>query len=147
MDGNHQKRPEILNTMELRRIVFIFAKIACVLIHKTVAKCPQTDGYPYSVFLDPAHKIHFTWDVDYKRSTVNFRLCVELGSPQWFGVGFSNYGELTWADFVVFWTGKSLSHHFQVGSSSVKSDTVTYRYLFCLFSSSLFFLVFYCFAT
>ena len=78
------------------------------------AECPESETYPYDVFLDTDKTVHFTWSVDYQSEVVKMRVCAESGVYQWFGVGFSDYGELTNADFVVFWTGKSGVHHFQV---------------------------------
>jgi hypothetical protein len=63
------------------------------------------------------------WDVDYVTSTVHFRLRAQLPElPAWFGLGFSDYGEITNADVAVFWTDPDGWHHFQVTHKNPLTD-------------------------
>ncbi|XP_041369835.1 dopamine beta-hydroxylase-like [Gigantopelta aegis] len=70
-------------------------------------------NYRYNLILDPTHDIHFFWDVDYRRNLVHVKIVSRVPETSWFGVGFSDYGESTFADFVVFWTNSQGTHHFQ----------------------------------
>ena len=65
--------------------------------------------------MDPGGVFWLHWDVDYVTSTVQFRLRAHLAASHgWFGIGFSDYGEITHADLAVFWTDPDGWHHFQV---------------------------------
>ena len=70
--------------------------------------------YRYNLVLDPTHDINFYWDVDYREDLVHVKIVSRVPETSWFGVGFSDYGETTNADFVVFWTNNQGTHHFQV---------------------------------
>ena len=75
----------------------------------------KTLEYPYGIILDPEQRLKLDWNPDYRTSNVYFRITGSDVTPKtWFGVGFSDYGETTKADFVVFWTSPSGVHHFQV---------------------------------
>lgn len=84
------------------------------MVYGTNSKCSTDKDYPYSVYMDTEHRIHVAWAVDYNTERVSFRVCTESLTDQLFGLGFSDYGDLILADFVVFSTGHSGTHHFQV---------------------------------
>ncbi|XP_064616993.1 dopamine beta-hydroxylase-like [Liolophura sinensis] len=73
----------------------------------------RSRGLRYGTYLDHTHRFHLAWDVDYPRETVNFHLTVRVGTDQWFGMGFSDYGESTNADVLVVWTNSRGTHFFQ----------------------------------
>lgn len=67
--------------------------------------------YRYSTYLDSLRRFHLWWDVNYKTNTVNFRLLAVVTPDEWFGVGYSQYGKATNADYFVHWTDKEKMHH------------------------------------
>ncbi|XP_050394406.1 dopamine beta-hydroxylase [Patella vulgata] len=71
------------------------------------------EGYKYHVMLDITSKLMFCWNVNYSNRTVSIRVTCQLPPNYWFGVGFSDYGEVTDADFVVFWNDPVSTHHLQ----------------------------------
>ncbi|KAK6194755.1 hypothetical protein SNE40_000322 [Patella caerulea] len=71
------------------------------------------EGYKYHVMLDITSKLMFCWNVNYSNKTVSIRVTCQLPPNYWFGVGFSDYGEVTDADFVVFWNDPVATHHLQ----------------------------------
>ncbi|ESO92748.1 hypothetical protein LOTGIDRAFT_120180 [Lottia gigantea] len=71
------------------------------------------EGYKYHVMLDMKSKLMLCWNVFYENKTVSFRITCQLPPDYWFGVGFSGYGEVTNADFVVFWNDPVKTHHLQ----------------------------------
>nr|AIE46151.1 dopamine beta-hydroxylase [Platynereis dumerilii] len=75
-------------------------------------KITQTD-LRYSVVLDAKRNAELDWDINPATQTITFRLECALGRQDWIGFGFSNYGESTNADFILFWTDPWGQHHFQ----------------------------------
>lgn len=72
-------------------------------------------GYDYSVSLDARHHIYLHWSVNYSNDTVLMKIVTRTNNIAGLGIGFSDYGAITNADFAVFWTDFAGTHHFQVG--------------------------------
>ncbi|XP_052788523.1 dopamine beta-hydroxylase-like [Mya arenaria] len=71
-------------------------------------------SFPYSLYLDSEHTIEVSWNVNYHKEEVECRIRANIRQgSEWFGMGFSDYGELANADFVIFWTSANGVHHFQ----------------------------------
>ena len=70
----------------------------------------------YEVDLDSARKFKLRWDIDPATEIVYFNLDVKTTKREWLAFGFSDYGESTDADVIVFWTDPWGKHHFQVSS-------------------------------
>ena len=67
----------------------------------------------YDVPLD--HSKHLYWDFNYESQIIDFLLEVKMSPNEFFGFGFSDYGEATEADLVLFWADLHGKYHFQVG--------------------------------
>lgn len=76
----------------------------------------SVSGYRYHTTLDPAGQLTLDWDVSSVSQKVLFRLSASLEQDGhgWFGLGFSDYGEIRNADFVIYWSEDNGRHHFQV---------------------------------
>ena len=93
----------------------LFSNSAHEFILFSVTLCTADRHYRYSTPVDTDGVFWLHWDVDYVTSTVHFRLRAHLAASYgWFGLGFSDYGEITNADLAVFWTDEDGWHHFQV---------------------------------
>lgn len=101
----------MLRRVEAITSIFI---LQAFYFHNTSAVCPKDSEYPYSVFLDSNRHFEFSWRVDYRLEVAQFRVCVDKMKVSLLGVGFSNYGEITDSDFMVYWTNERGIHHFQV---------------------------------
>lgn len=77
----------------------------------------EDEGFRYGAPLDPNHVLKLRWNVDYETSQVHFRLRAHHRdmTRMYFGIGFSDYGEISKADMAVFWTDPEGVHHFQDG--------------------------------
>ncbi|KAL5011858.1 hypothetical protein ScPMuIL_010409 [Solemya velum] len=74
---------------------------------------PRLYNLRNEIYLDRDKVLNLKWDLDYKTKIVYFRLHANFGPEKWFGFGFSDYGESTNADLIVFWTDPLSIHHFQ----------------------------------
>nr|BAT68975.1 tyramine beta-hydroxylase [Ambigolimax valentianus] len=77
--------------------------------------CQSSTDNVYQIYLDPRGHFRFQWWVDYQRQDVHIKLTAMAVASSWFAVGFSDYGAVTSADLVVFWTDETGSHHFVDG--------------------------------
>jgi hypothetical protein len=78
---------------------------------------PQQEAgdYRYQMGLDLDGKLELEWDIDHPEEKIRFRLIAEVEKQDLLAFGFSAYGEVEEADFVVMWTDYKGHHKFQVG--------------------------------
>ncbi|GFR98676.1 dopamine beta-hydroxylase, partial [Elysia marginata] len=85
--------------------------LACL---NTLLVCGQSsdDHTPtYSLQLDPDGHFSLQWSLDYSQEMVKFQLTAKISHQSWFAVGFSDYGEVTSADLLVYWADvKGVNH-------------------------------------
>ncbi len=74
----------------------------------------QEPKFRYDIYIDPANTIHLLWDIDPATDRITFKLDTQFKKHDLVGFGFSDYGESTDADVVIFWTDTRGKHHFQV---------------------------------
>uniref|UniRef100_A0A2C9LHW4 DOMON domain-containing protein n=1 Tax=Biomphalaria glabrata TaxID=6526 RepID=A0A2C9LHW4_BIOGL len=86
--------------------------IGCLLIFKMVK---WASAFQYKLHLDSNGRYLFEWSVDYQKNNVNVQITAKVTQDIWFAVGFSDYGSVTSADLVVFWTDGHGNHHFVDG--------------------------------
>ncbi|BFZ20585.1 hypothetical protein BsWGS_23624 [Bradybaena similaris] len=77
--------------------------------------CHSTAVNQYQIYLDPRGHYLFQWTVDYPRQFIHVKLTAKVSVLGWFAFGFSDYGEVTSADLVAFWTSEGDKHHFVDG--------------------------------
>ncbi|KAK3791493.1 hypothetical protein RRG08_055517 [Elysia crispata] len=65
----------------------------------------------YSLQLDPAGHFKIEWSLDYSQEIVKFHLTAKISRHSWFAVGFSDHGEVTSADLLVFWADAIRVNH------------------------------------
>ena len=66
----------------------------------------------YHVPLDSRNS--FSWTLDYPSSKLEAEVHIPKLKEEWFGIGFSDYGELPGADLCVVWQDWRGKIHFQV---------------------------------
>ncbi|OWF54665.1 dopamine beta-hydroxylase-like [Mizuhopecten yessoensis] len=90
---------------------FLTRVLSFGLLLQTALSLPS---YRYHTTLDTGGQLTLDWDVDRVQQKVKFRLTAKLDhhKNRWFGLGFSDYGMITDADFAVYWTDTRV-HHFQ----------------------------------
>ncbi|WAR30866.1 DOPO-like protein, partial [Mya arenaria] len=94
----------------MNRKLFVILTTICFNIFKVLT----IKSFPYSLYLDSEHTIEVSWNVNYHKEEVECRIRANIRQgSEWFGMGFSDYGELANADFVIFWTSANGVHHFQ----------------------------------
>ncbi|KAH9491455.1 hypothetical protein Btru_049917, partial [Bulinus truncatus] len=85
----------------------------CVVI--TLFMCQighWTRAFQYKLHLDSGGRYLFQWSLDNEKNEIDVQLSAKVTSDIWFAVGFSDYGQVTSADLVVFWTDVRGNHHF-----------------------------------
>ncbi|XP_059162618.1 dopamine beta-hydroxylase-like [Physella acuta] len=87
----------------------------CSLCLCLLSCCHGAQTFQYQIFLDPDGRYQFQWSVDYTRQVIDVQLIAQVDADTWFAVGFSDYGDVTFADLAVFWTDKGGNHHFVDG--------------------------------
>lgn len=91
--------------------------LKCITVYLTILQLGvqvYCFKYRYKTNLDKDGLLYLQWDVDYRRDLAYFRLSANINDSQAFGFGFSDYGEATNADVVLYWTERDKIHHFQV---------------------------------
>nr|AZK16218.1 tyramine beta-hydroxylase [Lymnaea stagnalis] len=78
----------------------------------------SVQAYQYQVTLDPDSRYLFQWSVDYKESLINVQLTCKVTPESWLAFGFSDYGDVTSADLILFWTDGDGKHHFFDGHTT-----------------------------
>ncbi|KAJ8300513.1 hypothetical protein KUTeg_022032 [Tegillarca granosa] len=100
------------------------AALKCLIIYLTILQLGThvyCFKYRYKTNLDKQGLLFLRWDVDYRRDLVFFSLTANINKSQGFGFGFSDYGEPTNADFILYWSEKQLIHHFQFYLYKIKT--------------------------
>uniref|UniRef100_A0A0L8GNB5 DOMON domain-containing protein n=1 Tax=Octopus bimaculoides TaxID=37653 RepID=A0A0L8GNB5_OCTBM len=85
--------------------------LVLLIVLKAAPKVTGRQHYKYNAYLDSQRRFHLWWDVDYKRNVVNFRLLAVVTLDEWFGVGYSAYGNSSNADFFVHWVDENYVQH------------------------------------
>lgn len=70
--------------------------------------------FPYHLPLNPDYNLRLQWAVDSPREVITFRLTGSIRRDDFIGFGFSSYGDVTNADFMVMWTDREGVHRIQV---------------------------------
>ena len=87
----------------------------------------QTRSLRYSLTLDPAGDFQIKWDFVPDDNVITFLYDVRIEDAfSWVALGFSDYGEVQDADFVILWTDSHGESHFKVSSWPVKIIVINF---------------------
>ncbi|XP_066903551.1 dopamine beta-hydroxylase [Halyomorpha halys] len=83
--------------------------LAVVVTYWAMALARGSEAPPgvYVLPLDPQAKHRFFWTLDYVDSTIQIEVQASISSNKWFGIGFSDRGERSNADWCIFVSDKT----------------------------------------
>ena len=85
-----------------------------VVIRNVGEEDPDEYDFRYELPLNPEEDLRLFWDIFPAEERIVFRLKGNINRSSFLGFGFSSYGEVENADFVVMWTGSDGRHRIQV---------------------------------